>query len=55
MAIESCKMNWKTKVLFENDIVRATGSSIDKDSEGQRKLKDSGGRLLLVVKEHSLE
>ena len=33
----------------------ATGNSIDKDSEGQRKLKNSGGGLLPVVKKHSLE
>ena len=43
------------KSRWRDDIVGATGSGMDKDSKGQRKLEDSGGGLLPAVEGHSLE
>ena len=36
-------------------IIIITGSGMDKDSKGQRKMEDSGGGLLPAVEGHSLE
>ena len=48
MADKECEIAWKTKMSLERWYCRATGSSMDKDSKGQR-------QLFPAVKGHSLE
>ena len=54
MADKGCKISWKTNTSAERRHCGATGSGLDKDSKGQRKL-DSGGGLLFAVEGLSLE
>ena len=42
-------IGWKTKTSLERYNCGATGSGMDKDSKGQRKLENSGGGLLPAV------
>ena len=35
-----CKISWKTKTSLERWHCGATGSGMDKDSKGQRKMED---------------
>ena len=48
------KISWKTKTLMDRWYCGATGSNMDKDSKGQRKLalEDSAGRLLPAAEAH---
>ena len=55
VADKGCQISWKTKTSLERWYCGATGNSMDKDSKGQRKLKDSGGGLLAAVKGRSLQ
>ena len=55
VADKGCKISWKTKTSLERRHCGATGSGMDKDSKGQRKLEDSGGGLHPAVEGHSLE
>ena len=50
VADKGCKISRKTKTSMERWHCVATGSSMDKDSKGQRKTEDSGGGLLPAVK-----
>ena len=48
MVYKQCKINWKIKTL-ERWHCGASGNNMVKDSKGQRKLEESGGRLLPAV------
>ena len=48
-------ISWKTETSLERLHCVATGSGMDKDSKGQRKLKDSGGGLLPAERRYSAE
>ena len=49
------KIFGRLKRHWKDDIVLATGSTMNKDSRGQRKKEDSGRRLLPAVEKHSLK
>ena len=55
MADKGCKISQKAKTSLERRHSGVTGSGMDKDSKGQRKLEDSSGGLLPAVEGHSLE
>ena len=55
MVDKECKISRKTKTSLERRLCGATGSGMDKDSKGQRKMADSSGGLLPAVEGHSLE
>ena len=49
VADKGCKISLKTKMSLARWHCGATGSGMDKDSEGQRKMEGSGGGLLPAV------
>ena len=51
--IEGRKISWKPKTLLEGPCCGATGSDMNKDSKGQKKLEESGGGQLHAVEGHS--
>ena len=54
MVHEGCKIGWKIKALLERSHCGSAGNSMDKDNKGQKKLVDSGGRLLPAKEGHGL-
>ena len=55
VADKRCKISKKTQRSLERLHCGATGSGMDKDSKGQRKMEDPGGGLLPAVEGNSLE
>ena len=55
VADKGCKISWKTKTWLERWYCVATGSGMDKDRKGQRKMEYSDGGRFPEVEGHSIE